>query len=287
MCGAEKNRFKVLGKRLNTSQGMKPKKKAGISTTIMKCLNCGLIFSNPQPIPENIQDHYKTPPEDFWKKSYFVESDDYFNNEIKWLKKLSKIEKGAQALDVGSGIGKCMKVLEREGFETFGIEPSQAFYQRAIEKMGISPQKLKLTSIEDAQFPNNSFIFITMIAVLEHLPDPSCAIQKILKWLMPGGLIFIEVTSSSWLINRMANLYYKIIGSDYVANLSPLHIPYHLYEFSLNSFKKHSEVYNYKIIHQEYYVCQTYMPKYFNFFLKPVMKYSNTGMQLCLWLTRQ
>ncbi|RLD55870.1 MAG: class I SAM-dependent methyltransferase, partial [Bacteroidetes bacterium] len=45
MCGDETSKHKILGKRLNTSQGLNPKNKTGISITVQKCSNCGLIYS--------------------------------------------------------------------------------------------------------------------------------------------------------------------------------------------------------------------------------------------------
>ena len=122
---------------------------------------------------------------------------------------------------------------------------------------------------------------------MEHLYDPSESIKKALKSLKPGGLIRIETTSSAWLTSRIANFYYKIIGTDYVANLSPMHVPYHLYEFSLGSFKENAEINSYKVVYHEYFVCRTFMPKILDVFLRPLMKYTNTGMELCVWLTKE
>ena len=65
LCGAKSPTNKILGKRLNKSQGKFPKKQIGISTTIQKCIQCGLIYTNPQPLPANIQDHYCVSPEKY------------------------------------------------------------------------------------------------------------------------------------------------------------------------------------------------------------------------------
>ena len=106
-------------------------------------------------------------------------------------------------------------------------------------------------------------------------------------WLKPNGIIHIQVPSSNWLVHKLVNFFYKITGTDYVGNLSPMHKPYHLFEFSLNSFKKHSERFNYEIIDFDYYVCETYLPKSLDFFIKPLMKWTNTGMQLAIWIRKK
>lgn len=287
MCGSKTDTHKILGKRLNGSQGKNPKKKIGITTTIVKCTDCGLIYSNPQPVPFDIQDHYGVPPENYWKENYFTITDNYFQGEIERLKKILDFKDGMKSLDIGAGLGKQMIALSKSGFETYGFEPSKQFYERAISKMGINPDRLKLGMIEEVEYPENYFDFISFGAVLEHLYDPSDSILKALKWLKPKGIIHIEVPSSDWLIGKIINLYYKLKGTDYVGNLSPMQEPYHPYEFNLKSFQVHSKKYDYELAFHEYYVCQTFMPKIADYFLKPYMELTNTGMQLCVWLRKK
>lgn len=286
MCEAKTDTHKILGKRLNQSQGKNPKKKIGITTTIAKCSNCGLVYSNPQPIPFDLQDHYGVPPENYWKEDYFQVNNNYFKGEIARLKQLINFKKGMKSLDIGAGLGKAMIALSNEGFDAYGLEPSKPFYDRAISKMGINPNNLKLGMVEEIDYPENSFDFISFGVVLEHLYNPSDAILKALKWLKQDGVIHIEVPSSDWLVGKLINLYYRLNMTDYVGNLSPMHEPYHLYEFGHKSFQEHSKTHNYELAFYEYFVCKTFMPKPLDYILKPYMKRTNTGMQLCVWLRK-
>lgn len=287
MCGSSTAEHKILGKRLNHSQGKNPSKKIGITVSIIKCKNCGLIYSNPQPIPASLQDHYGVPPEEYWKKEYFVINDQYFKNEITTLMKLQSFNKGAKALDIGAGLGKCMIALANAGFDSYGFEPSKPFYERAIQKMGIQSEKLKLGAIEDIEYPNDHFDFITFGAVLEHLYSPSESIYKAMTWLKSGGIMHIEVPSADWLVSKLFNTFYRLTGTDYVTNLSPMHEPFHLYEFSLKSFESNAPSNGYEIALSNYYVCQTYLSSFFDWFLVPIMKATNSGMQLCVWLRKK
>src|SRR5205085_2091982 len=144
MCGDNTESHKVIGQRLNQSQGLHPKKKSGISVSVKKCTNCSLIYSSPQPIPFDIQDHYGTPPENF-------------------------------------------------------------------------------------------FDFITFGAVLEHLYHPAACLEKALQWLKPEGILQVEVPSSKHLVSKLINIYFTLIGTNFVTNISPMHAPFHMYEFSLKS----------------------------------------------------
>jgi len=286
MCNASPENFKVLGKRLNKSQGKRPAKKTGVTTTVVRCRNCGLIFSNPMPIPKRIEDHYGSSPENYWRADYFQENEIYFKDQIDSFFRLHPKGDNLTALDIGAGIGKGMLALEKAGFSAYGIETSASFYKAAVEKTGIDEDNLLLSPLEEAVYGDDFFDFINFSATLEHLYNPSSAITKALKWLKPEGLIYIEVPSSSWLICKLANLYYKMIGTDYVGNISPMHPPYHLYEFSLESFKKHQEKNNYTIVQHNYLVCKTFMPKILDPILKKLMELTNTGMELALWLKK-
>lgn len=287
MCGSKADKHKILGKRLNSSQGKNPKNKIGITTTIVKCTNCGLIYSNPQPVPFDIQDHYGVPPESYWKENYFTVTDNYFQGEIERLKTLLDFREGTKSLDIGAGLGKQMIALSKTGFDAYGFEPSIQFHKIAVSKMGINPEKLKLGMIEEIEYPENHFDFISFGAVLEHLYDPSDSILKAMKWLKPNGIIHIEVPSSDWLIGKIINLVYKLKRTDYVGNLSPMHEPFHLYEFGLKSFEEHARQHGYELAFYEYYVCQTFMPKIADYILKPYMRWTNMGMQICVWLRKK
>jgi len=286
MCGASSDNFKTLGKRMNRSQGKNPRKKVGITTTVQQCTSCDLIFSNPLPIPEDLQDHYGKPPESYWVESYFEVDPNYFAEVIKWVDSIKPIEKGMKALDIGAGIGKCMIALEKASFDVHGIEPSKPFFERALSRMKIDPDRIQNIPIEEASFSEGTFDFITFGAVLEHLYNPSESIEKAMKWLKPGGIIQIEVPSSYWLTHKLINRAYKMRGMDYVANLSPMHEPYHLYEFGLKTFEKNADRLNYSVASHKYMVCDTFLPKSLNFVIKPYMKARDKGMQLAVLLQK-
>ena len=285
-CNAPTSKAKVLGKRLNQSQGLFPSKKIGITTTIMQCSHCKLVFPNPIPFPDTLSQHYDIPPDSYWKPQYFEINIQYFKNQITQFQKLTNKKEG-KVLDIGSGIGKALIALENAGYEAFGIEPSPPFYQKAIEKMNIKPEKLQCLSIEEAEYEPNTFDWIIFGAVFEHLYKPSEALLKAINWLKPNGLIHIEVPSSNYFLSSLINFLHKIRGSDYVSHLSPMHVPFHIYEFRLSTFQLHSQLHNYSIRHSILYPCTCYFPPFLDYFAKQWMKLTNTGMQLEVWLQKK
>jgi SAM-dependent methyltransferase len=191
-------------------------------------------------------------------------------------------------LDVGAGLGKAMKAMSSAGFDTYGFEPSAAFRAAAIKRSGIDEGRLALAAVEDAAYPEGYFDFISFGAVLEHLHSPSAALERALGWLKPGGIIQAEVPSSRWLIARLVNRYYRLRGTDFVTNISPMHVPFHLYEFGLASFEKHGCRTGYEVAEHRFMVCSIpHVPGALQAPLRWWMNLTDTGMQLSVYLKKR
>jgi SAM-dependent methyltransferase len=285
MCKAGPEHFSVMGMRLNRSQGLNPRALAGIAVGVRKCRNCGLIFADPQPLPLDFAAHYGE-PDAYWGESYFEADPSYFAKEIAEAKALITGGDKPRALDIGAGIGKAMQALAAAGFDTWGIEPSAAFHQIAL-KRGIDADRLQCAGVEQADFAAESFDFITFGAVLEHLTEPSASIERALHWLKPGGIVQIEVPSSKRLIPKLVNLYFRLIGTTYVTNISPMHAPFHLFEFGLESFQLNGARLGYEVAQHRFEVCEiAHFPRIVHPPLRWLMSRTDTGMQLTVYLRK-
>ncbi|GIV24144.1 MAG: hypothetical protein KatS3mg025_1803 [Bacteroidia bacterium] len=280
---------KILGHRLNTSQGFRPARKVGITTAIFQCKGCGLIGCTPLPIPSSVGAHYDIDPQTYWQDPAFFDIPaGFFAREIDIAKALLGGDVvGKRALDIGSGIGKNIYVLSQAGFDVYGIEPSKTFRDKAVELQYAQPDRLILASLEEAEFPEAFFDFITFSAVLEHLYSPDYALRKALRWLRPGGILHVEVPSAKWLVAKVLNLYYRLRGTDYVTHCSPMHPPFHLWEFSVESFKKHGEKVGYIVEKVEYLPGEVRPLRPLIRLLRPMMKLTHADMQLVVWLRRR
>ena len=287
MCGARPEQFAVLGLRLNRSQGLKPKTADGIAVTVKRCRNCDLLFADPQPFPEKLDDHYGT-PEEYWDEDYFDDEPDYFESQIATTKRLLDFTPGMTALDVGAGMGKAMRAMTAAGFDAWGFEPSAEFRSAAIARNGVAEDRLALAGIENAHYPPEQFDFISFGAVLEHLRSPSDSLERALEWLKPGGIIQVEVPSSRWLISRLLNLYYRLRGTNFVTNLSPMHRPFHLFEFAPTSFECHGRRAGYDIAQHSFMVCSIpHVPSNLRPPLRWWMERTGRGMQLEVFLRKR
>lgn len=94
---------------------------------------------------------------------------------------------GSRALDYGCGSGFFVRRLGRH-FEVSGFDISPEARRLTRQHAGDVP----LYGAAD-EVPSESFHLVTALHVLEHIPDPSLAIDAIFKWLRPGGALFAVV----------------------------------------------------------------------------------------------
>lgn len=88
-------------------------------------------------------------------------------------------------LDIGCGWGALLDCARDKGFTPMGIELTRKCLDYASLQLRIPCSN---TDIVEAQIPSNSLTVVSMAHVLEHLPDPKRALEKIYSILEPGGL---------------------------------------------------------------------------------------------------
>lgn len=88
-------------------------------------------------------------------------------------------------LDVGCGNGAYLLTMSRLGWDVCGTEPDAAAAALA-RRVGL---KVEGKSLDLVSLEPNKFGAITMNHVLEHLPDPVMALQKLAGALRPGGVL--------------------------------------------------------------------------------------------------
>ena len=103
---------------------------------------------------------------------------------------------GMDVLDCGCGPGRLIELLNQEfdGLKLTGLEIDPTLVTAAKEyltRAGLSEFEIVHGSAEHTNLPPESFDFIVMRLVLEHVVDPVAALEELKKVLRPGGRIMI------------------------------------------------------------------------------------------------
>ncbi|MCD6187165.1 MAG: class I SAM-dependent methyltransferase [Desulfuromusa sp.] len=115
-----------------------------------------------------------------------------------------------KALDVGAGLGQFQLLLQADGAEALGIEPSAIRREYALEKFGINlHSKLVDNDYWQLNFPRN-FDLITLWDVIEHVDFPRETLQSAIKLLKPGGFLFLDTPSRDVLSYKLSQQLYRL-----------------------------------------------------------------------------
>ena len=100
-------------------------------------------------------------------------------------------------------------------------------------------------------------------------------------------MIDMDVPSSHYLMERVINLYFRLKGTNYVSNLSPMHSPFHLYAFTREAFEALAPRAGYEIDEIKYFISPIH---HFPEFIKPFFRFwmarTKQGQQLGIHLRK-
>jgi 2-polyprenyl-3-methyl-5-hydroxy-6-metoxy-1,4-benzoquinol methylase len=192
----------------------------------VKCNSCGLVQINPQPVAEDVERRYR--------QSYGNEYLTYqLKNETAFfeLQKLTfedmgfeRVEKELKesgdgqpkVLDIGCATGVMLSFLRDRGWQTTGVEISpSAEYARNERGLNVHRQTLN-----DCNFPPESFDLVLASHVVEHLNDPRALFAEVFRIMRPGAYLIL-------ITPNIAGFQARLLGSRWRSAIFD-----HLYLFS-------------------------------------------------------
>jgi 2-polyprenyl-3-methyl-5-hydroxy-6-metoxy-1,4-benzoquinol methylase len=115
------------------------------------------------------------------------------------VKALIRSESGTSArlLDIGCSSGALLQSAMTHGFDAEGVEPAA----QAAEFAKSTGLKVFHGYLEEAHFPASSFDAVTLMEVIEHLPDPSALLREVWRILKPNGVLVVGTgNGASWTV---------------------------------------------------------------------------------------
>ncbi len=186
---------------------------------IVKCLNCGLVRTDPLPEDADLLKAYSDVEESLYAENIGARLNTFKHNLARIRGLLP--EKGS-LLDIGAGCGAFVKTALEAGYEAQGIEPSRWCRDYARKSFGIN---ISAGTINELSPPQGGFDIITMFDVAEHLRDPSRDLAKIAQMTKKGGKVVISTLD-------IGSLAAKIMGKRW-----PWLMDMHLYYFDKRTFE--------------------------------------------------
>ena len=194
---------------------------------VVRCKRCGLIYTNPRPTPEHINDFYPTeeylPFTNFRNPILRLIKQAMVRHHVQGMRKLTGSK--ARILEVGCGTGEYLSGLrDWGGWDVVGVELSPHASKIARERFGLD---IITGTLFDAALPPKAFDIVLMRYVLEHIHNPRETLIEINKLLRDKGKF---ICCSPNVDSLEASVLGKYWGG--------LDIPRHLYHFSPKTLGK-------------------------------------------------
>jgi SAM-dependent methyltransferase len=163
---------------------------------IVRCSNCGFIFTSPQFSPEEYARIYAA-----------VHAGGDAGSPLRarfaaLAQRVRLVETAGRFLDFGCGSGAFLD--EMAGYDGIGFEV-QADVPGGVARQGrIVTGDILADNIEQAGLAPRSFDFIVAWDVLEHLAAPTRQMERLNSLLKPGGRLYLTVPNSASWVARLS-----------------------------------------------------------------------------------
>lgn len=129
------------------------------------------------------------------------------------VKKLAcaQSERGIRLLDVGCSSGALLRSAQRAGFVVEGVEPAE----HAAASAKTAGLNVFHGYLQEARYPAASFDAVTLMEVIEHLPDPSALLREVWRILKPNGVLAVGTgNGASWTVRLVGARwgYFQVAG---------------------------------------------------------------------------
>lgn len=160
---------------------------------IVRCLECGLTYTNPLPDNQKLLEGYKYVVDKTYLRNLAGRTATFSRNlesVIRFLHPRGRL------LDVGCFVGEFLQVAKAKGFMVHGVDPSEWAVNYAREHLDAP---IWAGTLKDVPSEVEPFDVITSFDVLEHLPNPLQDCTEINRRLVSGGMfIFSTLNIDSW-----------------------------------------------------------------------------------------
>ena len=182
----------------------------------VQCRRCGLVYLNPRPCGPGKAAFYEHEYPFYQDENGCGQLLHHYQPVIDYL----NTREPGRLLDIGTGNSPFLPTMKEKGWQVTGTELVENLIDYYREQYDI---ELFCGELEDAGFEDSSFDAVTIMGVLEHVPNPRLMLDDVARIMKDDGLLAL------WCFNR--GLEARLLGKYWLGFDTPRHI----YSFSYDT----------------------------------------------------
>lgn len=221
--------------------------------SLVRSPGCGLEWQRPFPSEEELAALYRA---DYFER-WGVGTSEERMARVRVMKEatyraflarvLAQRPRGGRLLDVGCAFGFLLGVAGELGFDAYGLDPNVDAVSVARREFG---DRVQAGMLSPEAFPGLGFDVLTLIDVLEHVPDPRALLDAAAGVLRPGGVLAAVLPNAASFVRRL-------LGRRW-----PHYAPEHLYHWTPAALRRFLSENGWRVLALETGVRKTYTAGY-------------------------
>ena len=151
---------------------------------LAECPECGVIYFDPMPTPEQLSI--------FYSASYYnFDKEREEGKGMAFARRLRRLKERGEFLDVGYATGFFINGIRKHSeWNVHGTDFGESAVRFARDKLGLD---VRLGDLPTAGFPDASFDYVHVNNVLEHVLNPVQLLAECRRVIKPDGVFFLSV----------------------------------------------------------------------------------------------
>jgi 2-polyprenyl-3-methyl-5-hydroxy-6-metoxy-1,4-benzoquinol methylase len=201
----------------------------------VRCNGCTLVMINPRPVYADIIHTYIHG----YSAGYIDKKDKKIRRAKRMVRRLSRVVPRGCWLDIGCSAGFTLRVAREAGFDAYGVEVDPLGVKYATEVFGL--KNVAVGSFEEQRYPDEFFDVITVVEVIEHVPNLNNFCSELKRTLSRTGIIYLTTPDvAHWRTPKPLHRWEAILPSQ------------HLYYFSKTTLQRLLEKHGLKIVKKRF-----------------------------------
>jgi SAM-dependent methyltransferase len=184
---------------------------------MLRCENCGTLFTAELPGPASSHDY----------ESYYhagnLDVPEFVHGRLgELVRSFEDRRRLNRWLDVGCGAGTLMQAARQAGWDVVGTEVAGS----AVDALRTAGFEVLVGELNELELANAGFDVVSVVEVVEHLPDPRALLIEAARHLRPGGVLYVTTPHARGISGRLLGTRWSVVAP-----------PEHLQLFSVSGLR--------------------------------------------------